>query len=84
MKTSFAEPSNSYTLILSKEDAIELITRGVLFRPGYTPSTHYHKSNEVTDGEGHNLLYLLPGEKLNGVTIPIQFVSIRIEKGSFE
>lgn len=81
MKTSFAEPSNSYTIILSKEDAIELITRGVLFRPSYTPSSHYHNSNEVTDGEGHNLLYLLPGERLDGTTIPIQFVSIKLDKG---
>ena len=81
MKTIFAEPSNSYTIILSKEDTIELITRGVLFRPGYTPSSHYHNSNKVTDGEGHNLLYLLPGERLDGTTIPMQFVSIRFDKG---
>lgn len=80
MKTTFAEPSNSYSIILSKEDAIKLIKCGVLFMPHHTPSKHLYKTNEEFDGEGHTLMYLSPGQKLNGTTIPIQFVSIHLER----
>lgn len=80
MKTTFAEPSNTYTIVLNNHDIAKLITGGVLFRPGYSQSRHYQGSNEVTDGEGHHLLYLLPGEGLNGASIPIQFVTIQLKQ----
>ena len=76
MKTVFAEPSRTYSIILSKEDAIKLITGGVLFMPSHTSNTYIPRSNKAIDDDGHYLQYHGPKEG----TIPIQFVSIKLER----
>ena len=77
MKTVFAQPSNTYSIELSKEDLITLVSTGVLYyEPSRTSNTYISRSDKVTDSDGHFLQYHGPEPG----TIPAQYVVLRLEK----
>ena len=76
MRTVFAEPSRTYSIILSKEDVVKLVTGGLLYQPIHTENTYMNAPGKVTDADGHFLQYHGP----EAGTIPVQFVNICLQK----
>lgn len=76
MRTVFAKPSNTYTIVLSKEDITKLIkTGGLLYMPLHMSNTYLDSPRAGIDSDGHFLQYHGPKEE----TIPVQFISIQLE-----
>ena len=76
MKTIFAQPSDTYTIELNKDDFVKLMTGGVLYMPTRTPNKYAYAGGKVGNIDGHFLQYHGPEDG----TIPVQFVCIRLEQ----
>ena len=77
MRTVFAQPSNTYTIVLNKEDIMKLVNGGVLYQPLHTENTYIgcYRNRTV---DSHYLQYHGPEDG----TIPVQFVNIQFaERG---
>lgn len=63
MKTVFAQPSNTYNIVLTQHDLAKLVVDGVLmYNPTRTGNTYVNKDNKVTSADGHFLQYHGPKE----------------------
>ena len=77
MKTVFESRSNIYYIKLSQHDIAKLIVDGYLaYNPTRIGNTYVNKNDKVTDADGHFLQYHGP----EAGTIPVQFVTIQLER----
>ena len=76
MKTAFTKPSHAYSIVLSKEDVVKLVTGGVLYMPMHTSNAYVDSLKPKVKKDGHVLYYQTPdGEKAH-----VQFMSIKLER----
>lgn len=77
MKTVFAQPSNTYTIVLSNHDIAKLIVEGgLLYQPLHMENTYVNTPGKVMNSDSHFLQYHGP----EAGTIPVQFVNITLRK----
>lgn len=84
MKTTFAAPSNTYSIVLNMEDLMKLGTGCVMYAPTHTPNRYIDRSSaepySPVDVDGHMLFYHGPEYKENDEGKFVQFVCIRLER----
>ena len=77
MKTIFAEPTHSYTIVLNNHDIAKLITGCAIYQPLHTPNTHRITPDSTVNSDGHFLEFY--GSRNQDEGSHIQFVNIRLE-----
>lgn len=78
MKTIFAEPTHSYTIVLNKHDLAKLITGDIVYQPLHTSNTRKITLDSTINSDGHFLEFY--GSRDQDEGSHVQFVSIHLER----